>query len=663
MTVKKMSEEFIVPEREDHAGSNHTQPRRIAIYVIFDKDGKLDGFRRYYLAELRKETERIVAVVQGTLSPESRRELEALTDDFFVRDNTGLLTYAWQAGLEHIGWDVLAEYDELLMLNDSFFGPFFPLAELFRDVEKSDADFYGVMKNFEEKAYTQIAGRPLKHGHFRGSICYFYIIRKRLLHSHEFRKYWSRKPEIKCDWDTYFFNEMDFYDYVMDAGFKIDAYQSDTLKGYFFDNLSHNMCRLIEGDRIPFARIRPFGTDVKDQALSIGYASDPRSTLEYIDKHTDYDANLIWDFLLRTKNLSHIWNQLQLEYVVPRDSVEKPFTYGGKLAVILHVYYTDLVEKMAEYCSHFPENTDYYITTVHEDTQKAVEAEFSRRGLHFVCRARRNVGVAMSTLWVTYADVVTSGTYEYLCYFHDKKSPYAQFAMQGEQFAARCYENLFGTASVVRNIINLFEENPRLGVLGAPVPYHGEYFSVCWRNWKGNYQNTVDLAKTLGLNVSIEPSVMPVAPYGDMMWFRAEALKKAIGHGFTFNDFDVPYKTDFTFMHAIERIYSFCAQDSGYYYADVVNTDWARTDLVNYQYILGKIFDILLNKGMYPYSFESLKTILSGNNGVYSVDKNIKTVLRRCYLRYKFLSKITVGKRREHYRNKKKLFEHMLNEA
>ena len=58
----------------------------------------------------------------------------------------------------------------------------------------------------------------------------------------------------------------------------------------------------------------------------------------------------------------------------------------------------------------------------------------------------------MSSLWVTYADVVLEGKYEYICYFHDKKSPYTQFAIHGEQFARRCYENLFGTPEVVKNV-------------------------------------------------------------------------------------------------------------------------------------------------------------------------------------------------------------------
>lgn len=582
------------------------RPRRIAMYVIYDKDGKLDRFRKYYLQELRKEVDTIVGVVSGTLTPESRDELAKLTDDFFVRENKGLLAGSWIDGIAHIGWDTLAEYDELLMLNDSFFGPFYPLSEMFDAMEKSDADFYGCMKNFEEKSYTSIAGRPMKHGHFMGSICYFYIIKSRLLHSTEFKTYWSKMPEIKEDWDTYFFAEIDFYQYVLDAGFRVDAYQGDNLKGYFFDNLTHNMRKLVEDERIPFARQRPFCTDMKDQSLQINYGQDPRLTLEYIDRHTDYDATMIWDYILRTKNLTDIFNQLQLEYVVPRNSVEKPFTYDKKIAVILHIYYEDQVERIAGYCENFPFNTDFYVTTTSEETEEAIRKAFDGRNLHYELQIRPNVGVAMSTLWITYADVTTSGKYEYICYFHDKKSPYSQFAVQGEQFATLCYENLFGTPEIVQNILNLMEENPRMGIVGAPLVYHGEYYSVAFRSWSSNYSKTSKLAKSLNLHVDVKEDKVPVTPYGDMFWFRADALKKAISHGFTYDDFDIKYMPDNTILHAIERIYGFAAQDSGYYYAEAINSDWARSDLINYRYMLETLSKDLFIKEYYHSNFVSL---------------------------------------------------------
>ena len=94
-------------------------------------------------------------------------------------------------------------------------------------------------------------------------------------------------------------------------------------------------------------------------------------------------------------------------------------------------------------------------------------------------------------------------------------------------------------------------------------------------------------------------------------WFRSKALKKVIAYGFNYDDFAIEYKPDNTFLHAIERIYGFAAQDSGYYYADVVtSTDEARSDLVNYQYIIYSLIDIMLKNQQYPHTLEYAKQII-----------------------------------------------------
>lgn len=611
------------------------RPKRIAMYVIYDKDGILDGFRKYYLQELRKEVDYIVGVISGPLTPESRKELEALTDDFFVRENVGLLAYSWIDGIAHIGWDTLAEYDELLMLNDSFFGPFYPLKDMFDACEKSDSDFYGAFRNFENENMTEMMGRSFKHGHLRGSICYFYIIKEKLLHSNEFRKYWSAKPEVKKDVDTFFFSEFDFYDYVVDAGFKVDAYQSEKYKNYCFDNLSHNMKRLIEEDHIPFARIRPFGSDMMNQSFQLDHGKDTWKTLEYIDKETDYDSNLIWDYLLRTKNLTDIWNQMKHEYVVSFKGVETPYTYDKKIAVILHIYYEDQVDILADYCKNFGSLADFYITTTEDKKKDTIDKAFAERNLSFECKVRPNVGVAMSTLWITYANITLDGKYDYICYFHDKKSPYWGYEIEGEQFGARCYENLFGSEAVIKNIINLFEENPRLGMMGPPRVYHGRYFNAGLTTWERNYEHVVELAKKMDIHVDIRKNIIPVAPYGDMFWYRADAMKKAIGYGFTYDDFSFEYKPDGTILHAIERLYGFAVQDSGYYYAEVINSENARADLVNYQYMIYQLSDCIYDENSVPYCYEELKNIVVSNKhsgGVRHVP--LRILLKRKFKRH-----------------------------
>lgn len=602
------------------------ESKRIAMYVIYDKDGILDGFRKYYLQELRKVTDYILAVVCGFLTYESIKELDELVDEIYIRENKGLLAGAWLAAIKHIGWEKLYEYDELLMLNDSFFGPFYPLKEMFDAMEASDADFYGVMKNYEEKDIRELGGQGLKGKWFKGSICYFYIIKKKLLHSQKFRKYWDRDVEIKGHWDTIFFAEVDFYEYLINSGFKIEAYQDDRLEGYLFDNLTHSMEKMVSEERIPFARARPFGTEMLNQSLQISYGQDPRRTMDFVSKNTDYDTSLIWNYLLRTKNMTHIWQQMQLEYVVSDKCVECEYVYDKPIAAIIHIYYEDQVKRIAEYCQGFPRNTKFYITTTKDATLRRIVEEFDCRKLEYVCQKRENVGAAMSTLWVTYADIILNGEYEYICYFHDKKSPYAKYRIVGEQFATRCYESLIGNQYIIKNVINLFENNPEVGMMGPPDVYHGDYFLSPRRTWEVNYDQTKELAEKLRLHVDISKDVVPVAPYGDMFWFRSKALAKAIGVGFSYTDFRVRHEMDATFLHAIERIYPFAIQDAGYCYATVINTDQARSDLVNYQYMIDTIGRSMIKAGNYPVSLDSMRVIAEAS-GIS--DHGIRMAIKR----------------------------------
>ena len=194
---------------------------------------------------------------------------------------------------------------------------------------------------------------------------------------------------------------------------------------------------------------------------------------------------------------------------------------------------------------------------------------------------------------------------------------------------------------IIKNIINLFEDNPRLGILGAPMPYNGAYLGTPWGGWPVNYQNTKQLAEKLDLHVDINPNIFPVTAYGTMMWYRANALKKALNHNLDYDFFDVPYKPDGTIMHAMERLYGYIAQDAGYYYADVTNIDEARSDISNYQYLIYNLF--LPNHGVTRNIFST-----TGQQRI------VKKGLNWQYWRYKLISHITFGKMRKHYKAKKR---------
>ena len=79
----------------------------------------------------------------------------------------------------------------------------------------------------------------------------------------------------------------------------------------------------------------------------------------------------------------------------------------------------------------------------------------------------------------------------------------------------------------------------------------------------------------------------PIAPLGTMFWFRPSALKKLFEHPWTYEDFpaEPTGMLDGNILHAIERVYPFVAQASGYYSGWLLSEDFARLEITNLNHI------------------------------------------------------------------------------
>ena len=136
------------------------------------------------------------------------------------------------------------------------------------------------------------------------------------------------------------------------------------------------------------------------------------------------------------------------------------------------------------------------------------------------------------------------------------------------------------------NIIQAFETNPRLGLLYAPGPSHADFASHIGLEWGNNYLACKKLADELGLNVPMDDRHPACAPYGSNFWIRTSALRPLYNKKWTYDDFPMePLKeTDGTIMHAVERIYPYCAQQAGYYSALLMTTEHSAIELGNLEY-------------------------------------------------------------------------------
>lgn len=85
----------------------------------------------------------------------------------------------------------------------------------------------------------------------------------------------------------------------------------------------------------------------------------------------------------------------------------------------------------------------------------------------------------------------------------------------------------------------------------------------------------------------IEDDKDPVSAIGNCFWFKTKALSQLFNYTWNYQDFPAePFPEDGTISHAIERIYSFVAQNNGYYTGILMENSYAKIEYLNLEYYL-----------------------------------------------------------------------------
>lgn len=491
--------------------------KRLIAYFIYDKQGIVDDYIIYMLCALKEHSSEIAVVVNGKLTSESREKLNQVTPVVMVRENKGLDVWAYKTVLDYYGWDKLVTYDEVIMMNFTIMGPVYPLSEMFESMSARDLDFWGItMYHKYEK------GDPfgtIECGYIPDHIqSHFIAVRTPMLKSIEFQSYWNNMQEIKDYRDAVGCHEAMFTKRFSEKGFKWDVY-ADMGDGYNNHPILCATREMLEEKRCPIFKRRSFMQDYSN-IIHDTVGQEAIEAYDFIDKHTDYDVNLIWDNILRLENQADIKKNMQLNYIL--DSKHgtdiSEVLKKKRVALVLHFYFEDLAEYCLHYVQSMPKEADIYVTVGSEKKKKIIEETFSVLENNVKVILIENRGRDVSALLVGTKDFIMD--YDYVCFVHDKKVTQLSPQTVGAGFSYKCFENLLPTKEFVQNVIRTFEENPRAGLLTPPPPNHGDYYITLGLEWGKNYDITVELAEKLGITVPIDKKKEPIAPLGTMFWFR-----------------------------------------------------------------------------------------------------------------------------------------------
>jgi FMN phosphatase YigB (HAD superfamily) len=291
--------------------------------------------------------------------------------------------------------------------------------------------------------------------------------------------------------------------------------------------------------------------------------------------------------------------------LVPEDTANWK---SQKIAICLHIYYLDFVEKFQECLQHFPCEVDVFVAAGSTEIENKASTAFSKLANvnKLVTALAPNRGRNFGPLLVEFSDQLLD--YDLMCHVHSKKSLYS--GREQTQWFDYLNQYLFKDKHAVKSILRLFDGNKTLGMY-YPTSF---WMMPSWVNhWTCNKVFAQDFVNNWGIDITENFVNYPV---GGMFWARPDAIRPLLEQTFTYDDFpEEPLPSDGSLLHALERSLGLLAEKRGYkqfyYYppAGKFTTDKSHifvnyhkkpneflNEIANFDIVSFDIFDTLLRR-------------------------------------------------------------------
>ncbi len=160
--------------------------KRIGIFCFYDKEGIVDKYVEYLLIELKKVIDELYIVVNGNVKDMGRILFRKYACKVYVRENKGFDAGAYKDVIINlIGVPKIKEFDELVLCNDTFFGPFIGFDTIFKRMEQQDADFWG-LKYVNDSFFSHLQS-------------YFLVFGEKILKENILFRYFNEKINAHTD--------------------------------------------------------------------------------------------------------------------------------------------------------------------------------------------------------------------------------------------------------------------------------------------------------------------------------------------------------------------------------------------------------------------------------------------------------------------------------
>lgn len=304
--------------------------RRCVIVVIYNEQGLILPYVEILLDSIKEILHELVIVVNGEILEGEKNKLYRYTNKIFCRENIGYDGGAYKDFFVKYLKEDLRQWDEILLMNDTFYGPFFPWSDIFKLMEGAACDFWGLTCHPGGEA--RLFGYKTIPPHVQA---YFIVVKKRMLLSPAFRRFWEDLVYPSDYKEAVEKFEIHFSEYFVKAGFTYTSWverQKEKLK--IQDNVhEYGVEERIINLNFPIYKIKGYKLQnyIKYKELC-----------EFLPEHSEFPIEIMRDDIYRRCEQGKVKPYNPIQIIKFCKQYERIYLYGmGRYAKNLESFLND----------------------------------------------------------------------------------------------------------------------------------------------------------------------------------------------------------------------------------------------------------------------------------------------------------------------------------
>lgn len=477
--------------------------KRLLLFHHYNKYNSISEYVLYCLHVVRKYFDFIVFTSNSYLSKEEKNLLKKkYCNIVLIRENKGFDFGAWKYAINFLGFKKIKNYDCLVIMNDTCFGPLFDIGEVFKIMEEKPVDFWGITNHRKTPDGMPGTNDPIPE-HIQS---YFICFNKKVISSKIFQKFWLTVDEYLTDVNKVIQNyETKVTKLLKKEGFAYDVWIETSNYNVKHPNVLNFYPDILLENGLPFVKIKSF----------LGDFENPKKLLFIIKNKYKYPIHLIENHISKIipPNSTLYFKNLFI------DKAENTITSTGwkNVAICLHI------TSIKDFCKHIDLFTkakseyNLFISTDSFKKIKEIKNILINNDIYDKIKIKDILIIQKNNLYplISFFEFIKN-EYDIIGYFHIKK--YFCFYKRIWSYSIR--KRMFN----IDNIIQVFIKNNNIGIIIPDIPDLILRNKLNWGKKNDMYTKLWSFLKC-SKEFRVDKYHFPIMPFETMFWYRREAFQ------------------------------------------------------------------------------------------------------------------------------------------